>query len=261
MIVLAKKTLRKEMTDEILEFFDDLDPSGANTERMRKLFASFDDDKAFYKFMYDFFSDPKQNWMVAYKPYDNHVTMEFIEGVANKHGIPIYEIVYMPYLSPDPDDPVGTVNPVMVLDYPIKRLKQMVFKKSHASTSASKRSSETGQVINEDKTARITAPEVYSLIVENQYAAAQEFFTLRSDDLKAQNDAQRIIIRDGELSLDQVTGHGNGSVTANTLQKYMYGSCLVTNIATEKPYLLPYTVKHGYNEREIKRGESNEIFG
>lgn len=128
MIVLAKKTLRKEMTDEILEFFDDLDPSGANTERMRKLFASFDDDKAFYKFMYDFFSDPKQNWMVAYKPYDNHVTMEFIEGVANKHGIPIYEIVYMPYLSPDPDDPVGTVNPVMVLDYPIKRLKQMVFK-------------------------------------------------------------------------------------------------------------------------------------
>ena len=253
-----KETLREELTKEILSFFDDLDPSGANTERMRKVLSSFKTDEEFYEFMKDFFEDTRKNWQVAYKPYDNNVNMEFIESVAKKHGIPIYEIVYMPYLSPDPSDPVGTVHPVMVLDYPIKRLKQMVYKKSHTSTSATKRSSETGQVINEDKTARLTSPEVYSLIVQNQYSAAKEFFSLRSDNLKAQNDAQRIIIRDGELSLKDIDTSPANSVTANTLQKYMYGACLITNLASDNPYLLPYTIKHGYNTKEIERGNRNE---
>lgn len=253
----AKQTLREELTEEILSFFDDMDPSGANTERMRKFLASFEDDKDFYAFMVDFFSDSNKNWSVAYKPYDNGVNMEFIEKVAKKHGIPLYEIVYMPYLSPDPNDPVGTVHPVMVLDYPIKRLKQMVYKKSHTSLSTTKRSAETGQVIAEDKTARLTEPEVYSLIVENQYSAAKEFFSLRSDNLKAQNEAQRRIIRDGELSLEDIDTSPANSVTANTIQKYMYGACLVTNLASDNPYLLPYTIKHGYEEHEIERSRSD----
>lgn len=251
---MAKKTLREEMTEEILSFFDDLDPSGANTERMRKFLSKFKSDKEFYEYYVKFFEDPDRNWEVSYKPFENGVNMDFIEKVANKHGIPIYEIVYMPYLSEDPDDPVGTVYPVMVIDFPIKRLKQMVYKKSHTSMAATKRSSETGQVIAEDKTARLTDPEVYSLIVENQYNAAKEFFSLRADNLKAQNEAQRKIIRDGELSLEDVDTSPANSVTANTLQKYMYGACLVTNIASDHPYLLPYTIKTAGNTHDIERG-------
>lgn len=248
------KRLRKQIEDEIIEFMDTLDPSGANSDRMRSLFNGFTSDKAALEWFKAFFEDLDRNFTLSYKPYDNPVNMEFISKVAKKYEIPLYETVYMPYLSDDPENPVGTVCKIMVLDYPIKRLKQMVYKKSHASISASKRNAETGQVINEDKTARVTDNEVYSFIVQNQYNAAKEFFGLRSDDLVAQNEAQRKIIRDGDLSLDDVSDSPINKVTMNTINYYMLGCCLTTNLISKNGYLLPATLKKkDFDKRKIER--------
>lgn len=244
------------MEEEILAFFDDMDPSGANTERMKSLFATFKTDKEFYRYMKRYFEDPDHYWPVSYKPYDNPVNMEFVHNLAKKHGIPLYEIVYMPYLGPDPDDPPGTVNPIMVIDYPIKRLKQMVYKKSHTSLSTAKRNSETGQVTDQDKTARVTDNEVYSLIVQGQYDSAKEFFGLRADDLVAQNEAQRKIVRDGYLSLKDVDDDPLNKVTMNTMNYYILGSCLVTNLLSKDGYMLPITIKGKAKEsHKIRRSE------
>lgn len=237
-------SLRKEIENEIIELYDDMDPTGKNTERMRQFFSTFKDDKAFYRFYRDFFSDVDKNFKCAYEPYDNEVTVHFVEELCKKQGIPLYETLYMPYLdNSDPENPPGTAHPVMVLVYPIKRLKQMVFKKNHTAVSATKRNAETGQVTDADKTARDTDVETYSLIVQNQYNAAREFYGPRADDTGAKFEMMRRIQQDGEVSLEDLPNDPMNKTTMNTIMYYMYGACLTTNFLERSGYVLPTTLK------------------
>lgn len=245
------KTLRKEIEEEIIELMDDMDPTGKNTERMQQFFSTFKDDKAFYRFYRNFFSDQDKNFKVSYEPFDNDVTIHFIENICKKHGVPLYETMYMPYLDDsDPDNPPGTMHPVMILVYPIKRLKQMVMKKSHTSVSATQRNAETGQVTNADKTARSTDAETNSLIVQGQYNAAREFYGPRADDMGAKFEMMRRIQQDGEVSLEDLPNDPLNKTTMNTLCYYLYGACLTTNFLEQSGYLLPATLK-GREESEV----------
>lgn len=247
-------SLRTELQNEIYDFMDDMDPSGKNTERLKKFYTSFKSDKEFYKYMIQFFKDENKNFNVSYEPYNNPVEVAFIEKTAKKHDIPLYERVYRPYLNMDLENPPGTVYPLMVLDYPIKRLKQMVFKKNHSAVSPTKRNAEVGQVTGSDKTARITEPEAFSLIVQEQYNAAREYYGPSADDLSAKYEMLRRIQQDGEVSLDELPNDPLNKVTLNTINYYMLGSGISTNLINENGYLLPITLK-GNEEREttIKR--------
>ena len=83
---------RTELEKELYEFLDDMDPSGKNTQRM-KAFLSPMEDKEFYKYMVGFLSNPDKYIQVGYEAFDNPVTVQFIEKVAKKHNVPLYEIV------------------------------------------------------------------------------------------------------------------------------------------------------------------------
>lgn len=242
-------SLRTEIENEIYELMDDLDPSGKNTERMKQLFKSFKDDKAFYRYMDKFFSDDSMNFNVAYEPFNNPAKVEFFEAVAKKHNIAIYERVFKPYLTGDTEDPPATTQPLMVLMYPIKRLKQTVFKKNHTAVSSTKRNPETGQVTGADKTARITEVEAYSLIVQEQYNAAREFYGPCSDDMGAKFEMIRRIQQDGEVSIDDLPSDPMNKTTMNTINYYMLGSCVASNFIDPNGLLLPITLK-GNEERD-----------
>lgn len=247
-------SLRTDIEKDIYEFMDDMDPSGKNTERMRQLFKSFKDDKTFYRFIDRFFDDEEQNFSVAYEPFNNPVNVKFIETIGKKHGIPLYERVYKPFLTGDTDNPPGTVHPMMVLDYPVKRLKQMVFKKNHSTVSSTKRNPETGQVTGSDKTARVTDVEAFSLIVQEQYNAAREFYGPCADDMSAKFEMIRRIQQDGEVSLDELPNDPMNKITMNTINFYMLGSGITTNFVEKSGYLLPITLKgNEENVTTIKR--------
>lgn len=235
-------TLRKEIEDYIYDLLDTMDPTGKNTERMRGFFKE-KSDKEFYKFMDTFFENKDMNIPVAYAPYDNNVTMDFVHKVAKKRGIPIYEIVYRPYLNGDVDDPPGTVNPLMVLVVPVKRLKQTAQAKNHTSTAAAKRDPRTNQVTGEDRTARVTDVEAYSLLLGGQYNAAQEYYGPMADDTEAHYEMLRRIQRDGEVELRDLPNDVLNKVTLNTINAYMLGSCIQSNLIEESGYMLPITLK------------------
>lgn len=240
--------LRKEIEDDLYDLIDDMDPSGKNTIRMKN-FLSQKNDKEFFQFMDEFFINPNKNVPVAYEAYNNPVTSKFIHQVAKKRGIPIYEILYKPYVNGDTEDPPGTVHPIMVLVVPVKRLKQMAMAKNHTSTAASKRDPRTNQVTGEDRTARITDVETYSLIVQGQYHAAQEYFGPMADDMEAHYEMLRRIQRDGEVELADLPNDPINKVTMNTINAYMIGSCLQSNLITEQGYVLPITLM-GREDRE-----------
>jgi len=246
--------VRKELETEIYDFMDDLDPSGKNTERMRQFFLSMSDAQ-FYRYMIRFFNDADMNFTVAYEPLNNPVTVDFAVKIGNKHGIPIMEYVYMPYLTGDTENPPASVYPVLVVDVPIKRLKQMVISKSHTSISNTKRDARTNQVTGDDKTARVTDVETFSLIVQELYATAEEEFGPMSDDSAAMYEMLRLIQRDGEVSLRDLPKDPTNRTTMNTIEMYMLASGLCTNMIEQSGYVLPITLK-SQDERSstIKKG-------
>ena len=232
---------RTELEEEIYSFIDDLDPSGKNTERMRKLFKSMD-DKHFYRYMDRFFNDDEMQFEVGYEAFDNPVTIPFIEKISKKHHIQLYETVYKPYLTNDTENPPASLYPVMVLVLPIKRLKQMVMTKSHTSVSNTKRDAFTGQVTGSDKTARVTDVEAFSLVVQELYSSAQEYYGPMSDDGAAMYEMLRLIQRDGEVSLKDLPKDNLNKMTMNTLNYFMLGSGLCSNMIDETGYMLPSTI-------------------
>lgn len=242
-------SLRKEIEADICELFDDMDPSGKNTERFRAHVAPMS-DTAFFKYIDEFFDNPDKNFPVAYEPFNNPVTLDFAHKVAKKRGIPIYERVFRPYVTGDTQDPPGTVNPIMVLDFPVKRLKQMVFSKNHTSTKATQRDAKTGQVTGHDKTARVTDVEAYSLLVQGQYSVAQESYGPMADDTEANYAMLKAIQRDGEVELADLPNDTVNKVTMNTINAFMLGSGIESNLIDESEYLLPSTIM----AREDKTG-------
>lgn len=232
---------RSELEKELYEFTDDCDPTGRNTERLRALLKPMD-DKTFYKFMNEFFENEKKNIQIGYEAFDNPVNIQFIEKLAKKYDIPLYEIVYKPYLTGDIANPPASVHPVLVLDIPIKRLKQMVVAKSHTSLTNTKRDAKTGQVTGSDKTARVTDVEAYSLIVQELYACAQESYGPMADDQAASFEMQRQIQKNGEVSLADLPKDPLSKTTTNTIFYMMLGAGVTTNLIEESGYILPLTM-------------------
>lgn len=232
---------RSELEKELYEFTDDCDPTGRNTERLRALLKPMD-DKTFYKFMDEFFENEKKNIQIGYEAFNNPVNIQFIEKLAKKYDIPLYEIVYKPYLTGDIANPPASVHPVLVLDIPIKRLKQMVVAKSHTSLTNTKRDAKTGQVTGSDKTARVTDVEAYSLIVQELYACAQESYGPMADDQAASFEMQRQIQKNGEVSLADLPKDPLSKTTTNTIFYMMLGAGVTTNLIEESGYILPLTM-------------------
>lgn len=244
-------SLRSEIEHDVIDLYDTLDPSGRNSERMKRFFKTMT-DKQFYKYYYEFFSDEERQFpTVSYIPYDNPVNCEFVFKVADKYDIPITEIMYMPYGADDPENPPGTICPVMILDYPMKRLKQMSITKNHSSGVATNRSTETGQVTGHDKVARETDMETYSLIVQQQYAAAREFYGPQADGLPAKYEMLKRIRVDGSVSLEDLPNEPENKTTLNTLNYYMLGAGFETSFISDNGYVLPQTIA-GKEDKQLR---------
>ena len=211
-------------------------------------------DKEFYDYFYEFFNNPDKYIQVGYEAYNNPVTVQFVEKLAKKHNVKLREIIYKPYVTGDINNPPASVYPVLVMDVPIKRLKQMVVMKSHTSLTNTKRDAKTGQVTGHDKTARVTEPEAYSLIVQECYACAQEAFGPMADDEAAYFEMQKQILRNGEVSLEDLPNDPINKVTMNTINAFIIGSGIVSNLIDESGYVLPITMKdQEVNKNAIKR--------
>ena len=247
-------TLRQEIEKDIFQLLDDMDPSGENAKRMKEFFATMDDN-SFYRYMEEFYSNDGKNYVVTYKQYDNPVNIPFIQKLCKKYGVSLYEYIYEPYLNEDTEDPPRSVHKIMVLDMPIKRLKQMVLTKNHNSVNPTKVDARTGQVTGHDKVARTTTPELYSLLVQNQYHAAKEQFGPLGDNAAANYEMIRRIQRDGEVELRDLPDDPLDKVALNTVGYYLYGSCLATNLLDGSGYVLPITQK---TREERKRAINRE---
>jgi len=168
------KDKRKKMEKVIYETFNELDPTGINTKKYKELFQPMSDIQ-FNIFFKEFFKDDEQYLILDMVDYERDLTIENIEKAAKILDIPLFEKVVVPFVNNSIENPIVIKYEVPVGYVHVKRMQQLLSKKNTLSLKSSSRSAMTGQVVGEDKNARESDQENFSLLSVDAIDALREF--------------------------------------------------------------------------------------
>lgn len=223
----------------IYDVYDKLDPSGTNTEKMKSFFQPMSDQQ-FEKYMKDFLKNDDENFILDIVEFDHDLKMEYCENAAKVLGIPLMEYVYMPHLTMDKSKVVVSKEKCLVTFINAKRTQQFVHKKNGLSISNEKLSATTGQVVQKDKNARDSDIEASMLVSLGADKILQELHGPRADDSVMRREMNQSISTKGFVMLDELTNSPVNKVTLNTVNVYLLGMGLKSDLVSDS-YLLPKT--------------------
>lgn len=224
---------KKQIVDYIVKVMNLLDPTGENGRIYQEKFDTMS-DKQFDSYMKEFLNDEKANFYLEIVEYERDLTIENIQKCADFMKVPLLEYVALPYLTEDPDNVIVTPYPVPVGYIHEKRMPQTLLKKSAGSTKIEKRSSITGQVTSEDKNARNSDLETYSLAAIDAFDALTEFMGPRADNIEAKNTMYNDIAKNGFVSLKDLNLEDPyNKIALNTLDAYFNMMGISTNLVDD----------------------------
>ena len=230
------KATRKKCEEKIYKYMKIIDKTGQNTEYYKKKFAAMN-DKEFFEFFQQDFPLKFQTKVFEIEPK----MTEILDGLKFL-GVPALERISMPFLYENKNgEPVSTL-PVIVVYLPIRRMKQMVQKKSGFSVNISKRDYRTGLLIDTDKNGNSTDREFESLVVMGLDKTTRELATYRADSMKAKSAFYNTINNTGMVSQADVPVENEDSIARNLISAYLLGSHLNSNFVNTGNYL-PRTLK------------------
>lgn len=238
------KKQRKEAEMMIYKVMDILDPTQQNSNWYKQKFNKMN-DKAFEEYF-------KQEWPIKFqaKLFEIEPSMDSIVKALKFIGVPLMEDIYMPFLYKDKNGtPVKTNYPALTIYCPIKKVKQFISKKNSMSVDIDDRNMKTGRLINRDKNGNTSDREMECLAVMSSDATIRELATFRADSMDAKNQFYSLINDKGVISLKDVDIKKQDSIARNTLNVYLMGAHINTNLINQGDYLL-YTLK---NKKRIKR--------
>ena len=119
-------------------------------------------------------------------------------------------------------------------------VKVIYYKKNGLSTSNEKLSATTGQVVDKDKNARDSDIEASMLVALGADKILQELHGPRADDAVMRREMNQSISTKGYVMLDELTNSPLNKVTLNTVNTYLLGMGLKSDLITDS-YLLPKT--------------------
>lgn len=216
------KAIRKKYENELIEFYDDLDPTGFNTENFKELMKSMT-DKDFINMCKSIIAKDDINFSLDINQLEKgpgEFTLERIRDVADKHNIPLVEYVFMPFRNPG-GEPMCTLTRVPILYTQVRRFfQQMLQHKNSISNSNNKTNPLTGQVVNEDKTASTTNIQTYSLTITNRTNALKEYLGPRADDHVAKKDMLAQIENTGSFRLADANIQTHNKQAVNTAEVF-----------------------------------------
>lgn len=230
------KEARKKVEKRIYEVFDIIDTTGQNTEFYKQKFAKMN-DKEFVEFF-------KQDFPLKFqiKIFEVDPKVEQIMDALNKIKVPILEEINMPFLYRNKDGVPVKSQPVLVVYNLVKRLKQMVQKKTGYSVNISKRDMRTGLLIYTDKNGNSTDREMESLVVQGLTDTMRELSTYRADAMDAKSRFYAEINALGMVSQKDVPVDNDDSIARNMLSVYLIGCHLSNNLVNIND-ITPRTIK------------------
>lgn len=241
------KKSRLKVEEKIYKVMDILDTTGQNTEYYKTKFASMS-DKEFYEFFDQDFPLKFQTKVFEIDPKITQITKAL-----DTIGVPVEEKVTMPFLYKNKDGVPVKTQPVLVVYLPLKRLKQMVIKKTGFSVDISKRDYRTGLLIDTDKNGNSTDREFESLAVLGLDNTMKELATVRADAMSAKSEFYNQINTTGMVSLKDVDIKNSDSIARNLISAYLLGAHIQSNLINTD-YLLPRTIqKNNTDQSGLKR--------
>ena len=197
---------RKQVELIIDKVLKAMDPSGVNADKYRRMFSVMSDNQ-FAQWITKFLDDPKSNFRVDIEEFgseDRKLKFENLEKAADIIGIKLFEFVYMPHVSTDPNRPVRTKEPVLVGYLNIKRPQQMVMKKTGLALSDDNRDENTGAVKGESKGGTTTGVENELLAGVGADAVLSEISGARGDNVTEYDNMLDEISRNGSVRLENI---------------------------------------------------------
>ncbi len=143
----------------------------------------------------------------------------------------------------DKKNVIRTKEPVLVSYVNIKRTQQLLHKKNSLSKSADKKSAVTGQVVQKDKNARVNDMEGSMLVALGADKLLKEMYGPRADDHVMKNEMNTKIADQGYVELDDLTDISTNKVTLNTINDYLLGMGLKSDVVSSTYYLPKETEK------------------
>lgn len=227
---------RKKITDLIVGTMKRLDPSGRNSEKYANMLAAMTDQQ-FDKWLKEMMGDPDNNFYLEVTPHQNEPSLKDVQKAAQFIGTPLEEYVYFPGDGVD-GKAIRTQRPVPVGYLHIKRLQQILQKKTAFSFDISKRSQITGQVTGDSKVARQSDAEAYALTAIGADETLKELMGPRADNMKKKSQMYQQIATDGTVKMRELEGDTSQNATLNAVDIFLTGAGLMTDLVTEGDLLV-----------------------
>lgn len=229
---------RKQIQSLIDQVLKALDPSGVNAEKYRKMFQVMSDE-AFSDWVTKFLADPKSNIRVDIEEFGSdsrRIKFENAEKAADVLGLKLFEYVYIPHVSSNPNRPVRTKHPVLVGYLNIKRPQQMVMKKTGLALSDTKRDENTGAVKGESKGGTTTGVENELLAGVGADSILSEISGARGDNVTEYDNMLDEISRTGSVRLEDIKTGVYDKPTLLQTDLFLKAMGVKTDIISESYY-------------------------
>lgn len=235
---------REEAELIVYKTLDAIDPSHTNSDYYREIFSKMSDDQFYHffqrrlpiRFHFEIFKiEPKME--------------DIIQGfkILDK---PLIEKVNMPHIYRRSDGVPVKSQECLVMYLHIKRMQQLVAKKSHVALNTEKRDMKTGLLTSEDKGAKETDREFESLASYGLDFTMDEFSRVRGDAMEAASEMNSIISAKGNVSEKDFTVSKYDSIAKNTLNVYLIGCHIHSNLV-DINYMTPHTAQN--KNRQVER--------
>jgi hypothetical protein len=197
---------RKKMEKLIDDVVSTIDPSGVNAKKYRNMFQTMD-DKQFDEYFQKLFGDKKSNLRIdieEFGPENRKIKFENVEKAADLLHLKLFEYIYMPHISSDPNRPIRSRTPVLVAYLNIKRPQQLVTKKQGLILSDSDVDEMTGEAKGDSKGGTMTGMENELLAGVGAKEILSEFTGARGDNVNEYQNMVEEISEKGSVKLENV---------------------------------------------------------
>lgn len=229
---------RKKIETLIYETMTLMDPSGVNTRKYKDMFQVMSDDE-FQDWITKFLADEKSNFRIDIEEFgDGSRSLKFenIEKAANHLGIKIFEYIYLPHVSSNPNRPVRSKQPVLVGYLNIKRVQQLATKKTGLSLSDNDRDEMTNIAKGESKGGVMTGIENELLVGVGAYEVLSELVGARGDNMVEYDSMLTSIAETGSVRLEDIKTGIYNKPTVLQSDLYFMAMGLKTDLVSESYY-------------------------
>ena len=234
-----KRKKIEELIDKTLTL---MDPSGINAKKYRNMFQKMS-DKQFSDWITRFLADDKSNIRVDIEEFGDSsrkLNYENIEKAAEFLGIKLFEYVYLPHVSSNPNRPIRTKQPVLVGWLNIKRTQQFVTKKTGLATSDDNRDDLTGAAKGDSKGGTTTGIENELLAGVGGDVILSEISGARGDNVREYDNMLKAISENGSVRLADIKTNLYDKPSLIAADMYFMAMGLKTDLISESYYSIEH---------------------